>query len=308
MKKSIKNLLILLLILSISMIYITGCGNESNNSETLKAKVDSEMSFLDTQLIDMLNELNGISFVNYVVTAQEVKESESTSSNAKEENSSEQSSNSGGSSGGESNSSGSTESSGQEGGAKSTQALDYSMNANGILLEDRATDWNGIKYDIEQMYTSWSTIILDLYKLNINNEDILAFSDNLDLVTKAIKDENKKDSLVLLAKLYSYLPKYVESYSDNTNKINVLKTKSNVLNAYAIIEDNKPDEVKKQIDSAEQSYLPIVNNIETNTNMQYNINKAYILLKELQGSLDTTDSDIFYIKYRNLIQELNIIQ
>lgn len=306
-KELFKNLIILQIIGFIIIFFLTGCGDgKSNNSETLKSKVDSEMSFLDTQLIDMLNELNGISFVNYIVSAAEVKDSDTTASNSKSESTSKGESKSGGdgSSGSDSSNSSSEGSSSKD---KQTPSLDYSMQANGILINKNTTDWNNLKYDIEQLYSSWATIILDLYKLNINNDNILAFSAELDLVTKAVKEENKKESLTRIAKLYSYLPKYVEAYSNNSTRTNVLKTKSYILNAYAIVEDNKLDEVKKELLNAEQAYLPIINNMET-SNVQYNINKAYILIKEIQNSLNENDSDIFYIKYKNLMEELNIIQ
>lgn len=306
MKKRFKEILILLIIFAILLVSLTGCSNSNNSGQDLKEKVDSEMLFLDTKLLQMLNDLNGIVFVNYVVSAQEVKESESTSSNNKEENSSEENSNSEGEPGSDSqsNSNSSDDSSSK---SKKTTALDYSMEPNGILSAKNSTDWNSLKYDVEQLYASWATIILDLYKLNINSDDILGFSNDLDLTTKAIKAENKKESLALLAKLYSYIPKYAESYSDNITKINVLKTKSCILNAYSIIEENRKEDAKKEIANAEQRYLPIINNTATDINKQFNINKAYILLKELQNSIDTETTEIFYIKYRNLMEELNII-
>lgn len=306
-KELFKSLIILQIIGIITIFFLTGCGDtKANNSETLKSKVDSEMSFLDTQLIDMLNELNGISFVNYIVSAAEIKDSDTTGANSKSESTSEGESKSGGEG---SSGSDSSNSSSEESGSKDnkTPALDYSMQANGILINKNKTDWNTLKYDIEQLYSSWATIILDLYKLNINNDNILAFSAELDLATKAVKEENKKDSLTRIAKLYSYLPKYLEAYSNDSTKVNVLKTKSSLLNAYAIIGDNRLDDVKKELTNAEQAYMPIINNIET-SNVQYNINKAYILIKEIQNSLNENDSDIFYIKYKNLMEELNIIQ
>lgn len=307
MKKRFKEILIPLIISAILLVSLTGCSNKNgDDAQELKNKVDSEMLFLDTQLLDMLNKLNGILFVNYVVSAQEVKENESTSSNSKEENSSEGNSSSDGAS--KDNSQSGSNSGNSSSKSKTTTAVDYSMESNGILSSKNSTDWNSLKYDIEQLYTSWATIILDLYKLNINSNDILGFSSDLDLATKAIKDENKKDSLLLLAKLYSYIPKYVESYSNNTRKINVLKTKSSILNAYSIIEENRKEDVKKEIANAEQAYLPIINDIGSDSNKQFNINKAYILIKEMQNSIDTDTTEIFYIKYKNLMEELAIIQ
>ena len=54
--------------------------------------------------------------------------------------------------------------------------------------------------------------------------------------------------------------------------------------------------------------MPIINNINSNANNQSSINKSYILIKELQNTNQNSDKDIFYIKYKNLMQELNNIK
>ena len=40
---------------------------------------------------------------------------------------------------------------------------------------------------------------------------------------------------------------------------------------------------------------------------KYNINKTYILLEELKNSLSKKDTEIFYIKYKNLLEEINVL-
>lgn len=54
--------------------------------------------------------------------------------------------------------------------------------------------------------------------------------------------------------------------------------------------------------------MPLINNISTASNNQASINKSYILIKELQNVNQNEDKDIFYIKYKNLMQELNNIK
>lgn len=80
-------------------------------------------------------------------------------------------------------------------------------------------------------------------------------------------------------------------------------TKTNILNAYALIEQEKWDEIKNQISQAENNYNKVLNDINNNKN-QYNINKVYILLKEFQNSIDIKDKDVLYLRYKNLIQEI----
>ena len=51
----------------------------------------------------------------------------------------------------------------------------------------------------------------------------------------------------------------------------------------------------QEIDNEQKSNL--VNNIENNSNQVY-INKTYILIKEMENSIDLKDLDLFYIKYK----------
>lgn len=124
----------------------------------------------------------------------------------------------------------------------------------------------------------------------------------------SIKNEDKVASLANLAKLYAYIPKYSSGSSKNTTINAIYATKSNILNAYSAIEQNNYSVVKAELANAEQAFMPLINNISSNTNNQANINKSYILIKELQGINQNEDKDIFYIKYKNLMQELNNIK
>lgn len=205
-----------------------------------------------------------------------------------------------GSSGGESSSSG--ESTTSSGDAKKND-YQYKMVENSILVGNLEPNWEDLIYDIEQIYSNWSIVTLDLYKQNINNQKILSFNVDLDNAAKAIKDKNKEQTLILLAKLYSYIPTYVEDFSDDQMQTNLYKVKSNLFNAYSIIEQNNPNEVKKYLQSAEEAMVAMMNNIQNQKT--YNLNKAYILLKDLQTTVDKNDTSIFYLKYKNLSEELN---
>lgn len=205
-----------------------------------------------------------------------------------------------GSSGGESSSSG--ESTTSSGDAKKND-YQFQMVENSILVGNTEPNWEDLIYDIEQIYSNWSIVTLDLYKQNINNQKILSFNVDLDNAAKAIKDKNKEQTLILLAKLYSYIPTYFEDFSDDQMQTNLYKVKSNLFNAYSIIEQNNPNEVKKYLQSAEEAMVAMMNNIQNQKT--YNLNKAYILLKDLQTTVDKNDTSIFYLKYKNLSEELN---
>ena len=181
-----------------------------------------------------------------------------------------------------------------------------SMRRESVLTSNKDIDWDKIKFDVEIFYSSWSPIILDLYKLNVNKEDILNFNKTLDNTVIFIKNEDKVNSTIAIATLYSYIPKYIQSYSKDNLNVNLSNIKSCIVNSYSLIEQDNWNEIGIQLSNAENYFLNILNDME-NKQRTYNINKAYVLFKELQNSLTNRDKDLFYIKYKNVMEELNII-
>ena len=181
-----------------------------------------------------------------------------------------------------------------------------SMRRESVLTSNKDIDWDKIKFDVEIFYSSWSPIILDLYKLNVNKEDILNFNKTLDNTVIFIKNEDKVNSTIAIATLYSYIPKYIQSYSKDNLNVNLSNIKSCIVNSYSLIEQDNWNEIGIQLSNAENYFLNILNEME-NRQKTYNINKAYVLFKEFQNSLTNRDKDLFYIKYKNVMEELNII-
>lgn len=293
--KNVKGILIsgaIVIILTIVTIFtIKQEKTQAAGTANLQEKVDSEMKYLDNKLLSMLNGLNNIMLRNYMVTSQEVGQSSEDT---------------------ESESSGVTKNSDETQTESDSSSIDqeekinlHELKAVGVLTTNKEANWDTLKTEIEILYSSWSTIILDLYKLNINSADILEFSTLLDSATIFIKAEDKPQSLATLANLYACIPKYIEGYSNDTKKINLQKTKSNLINAYSLVENEDWNEINTQINNAELSFLNVLNSVSTEED--YDINKSYILLKELQSSIPEKDKDIFYIKYKNLLEKLNNI-
>lgn len=84
-----RKILVLLSMITVLGVFLTGCSKNDEN-KILKDKINSEIAYLDTKLIDMLNNVNGISIQNYIVKAEQVNDYEG-SSNTKSENSSNES-------------------------------------------------------------------------------------------------------------------------------------------------------------------------------------------------------------------------
>lgn len=119
---------------------------------------------------------------------------------------------------------------------------------------------------------------------------------------KALKTRTK-DTMNNLLKLYALLPKYSSSVADDIFT-NLLDTKVQVLNAYVLTEDKNWDEINKRLENAINEYGNIINNVEINTRNSAGVSQTYILLKELQRCTSVKDVDIFYINYKNFMQEI----
>lgn len=284
-------------IIKMSVIYIililslTGCSKEEVN---LNQKAINEVEYLGSKFINILNRLNNITFENYKITAQEAKLSKQSAE--EEKSSSSVSSKSGGV---EKN----------EAPNDDTTIIASQMSPNTILNPTTTEiDWAGLKNEVENIYYAWNTILLDLYELEISNDDILGFSADLDKATTYIKNEDKSNSLIAVAKLYSYLPKYLAKISDNNTKQNISKTISYILNSYAFVETDKWEEVKVEIEKAQKSFEFVTADVNFVSTNSYRVNKTYVLINELANSLKLQDKQIYYIKYRNLLEEINELQ
>lgn len=307
MNKKIFLIIFSIAILIIFVAYIVTSTNNyiKSNSKKIDEKTEEEIKQLEEKLLGMINSLNNISFTNTVLKQTSEKSSSTNSDNNSSNNSSDSSSNDS-NSGQNSQSSGSSDNNSNSISSKTEEQVKYEIQKNDILLIDLSDiDWKYIKANTESIYNLWANLIVDLHELNVNNQDILNFSNTLDQVTLSVKQENKYASVTNLVSLYSYLPTYVNQFSNNENEKNLFLTKNCVLNTYALIEQQNWDEMKKKTASAIEYFSNIMNNIENNERQNKNkITKIYVLLNELYSSIDLKDKELYYIKYRNVMEEL----
>lgn len=314
MEKCKKLLIIILLILI--LFCFTGCSE--NNNEDLQAKVISELDYVNVKTVDILNKLNNISFENYSIISQQIKlsdeEKQSQASSESQGSSSQQSGNSSGSSssseggsGGSSDTKDAEEKQEEEG--ESQDAVNTTTMINNAELNKNRNDidWVQIKKDIELLEESWSVIVLDLYSLNVNNKTILEFSNKLNTAMIAVKNEDEAQSLTELADLYSNIPKFLEEIDADKNIQRIRQTQSNVINAYILAEDMENAAINEHLINAITTYSEIMSDIDYTKDKTEKINKIYVLLNELANSVDEKDTDVFYIKYKNFMKEIEAI-
>ncbi len=288
-------LLIVLVVLALTVYTSATQNNEQDEAE----KVSSEIRYLDTKLVDLFNNMNNIQTRNYQIYTTKIEESRSAENSG------------GGSSGGESGSSDSSSdsSSTQDSSSNQTQTentgKNYEMQASGILTTNREIDWTSCKNESELIYTSISTITLDLYRLNVSQEDILNFNKDLDSLTVSLEEENKQLALDNLVKVYEYIPKFAQTVVNDTLYKTVLETKLNVFRGYAKLDSGDWTGISTNIVDAINAYATLLTNTEIDANKQTSINKGYVMLNELKNAVDTQNTSVFLIKYKNLLEEIN---
>ena len=166
----------------------------------------------------------------------------------------------------------------------------------------------GIKNDVEKIYTLIYPMTIDLYQTKTNQEDIVKNNKEFDSLTKSAKEENKENYLLELAKLYDYLPKFIENCTNDQSKNVVIKTKNNIFKAYSILDKEDWNKISSNINDASQEFTKLITNVNQNESVNhYNVNKAYVIINELQNAINLKDKEVFLIKYKNLLEELENI-
>ena len=301
-------ILILIIIASVFGASFIKFKSKNNKWNDDKEKTVSEVRYLETKLTSLLNAMNNIKYENYKVMASKIDETESSSNSTKSSGRSDSSN----MNSGESKSKTSSQSSGgsdseQTGEEKESSQTKYTLEKTSTLSNSsKEINWDKIKSEVEILYSVIPTTTLDLYSLNIDQNEILQFNKDLDNLTSSVKNEDKEKTLENLSKLYGYLPKYLEKIYENETYTNIVKTKSYVVSAYSIVDTENWNQISEYVKKAIESYSSVLNNITTDSKT-YNVNKGYILLNELQNAVNMKDKEIFLIKYKNLLEEFNSI-
>lgn len=274
------------------LIFLVGCTN-NNEDNSSKDKIIAELEYCHTRLVDILNNLNNISLQNYelisqkVQISQETEETEGTSGQSQE--------------GG--NSQSSNQSSGQ-----SQEITVTEMQAKSVLSTDTNNiDWEALRSEIEVVNEYWDILMLDLYNAKVSNDDIINFANTLDECTLNINAEDKNTALSNLSILYAYIPKFLNVISAETSLQNIRNTQSNTISAYVSANIDDWESVNTHMINAENSFISVLNDIEFSKNREYKVNKTYMAIKDMQNAVKTQDKSLLFLKYKNLMENLNTL-
>ena len=299
---------ILLIVIVLILGFVIYSISASDTNQDIKEKVKSEIEYFESKIIYMFNSLNNIEFQNYKLSVEDISEktkksSENSSSAGNGDDTSGGSSSS--ESGGDSSGSGKEKSPENNGQNSADKTKKFSLNAKGVLNSEKEINWDYIKHEAEIVQNSISTFSLDLYKIGLNNDDISNFSKEYDNLLLALKSEDKEESLRELVLVYSYFPKFIKNIDVDLQTEVVYSTKYSIFKAYSLIDSEKWDEIGGYLKEANNKFTKILTDSNDQNKNQYIISKCYILLNELQNSANLQDKQLFLIKYRNLLEDLN---
>lgn len=294
-KKWLKYLIIafgVIVIITIGII-LTINANKPKVSD-FNEKIKHELEYLDTSTLYMINDLNNLNDVNSLKV--EKMSVDSSSSNSE-------------SGGGSYSSSDESQTSSQSSNSESEESKSYEIQDNSIMVINKdQIDWASINTQAEDLYDSWVNITIDLNSASVSNENILAFSDNLNNLLVCINNQDKANSIICLANLYSLIPKYMSETSLDQNAISLENVKSNIISAYSLVTSGNWDEINTFLTKAEAEYDTLMNSTyNLNEVKRAKFNRCYVLLKELIKTSNAKDENIFYLKYINLMNEIDKI-
>ena len=299
---------IICVILAIALISIrVSSVSAHTKEEDLKEKIGEEIKYLDSNIIDAMNKINNISVIKYKVYTKEINQSQNKndSSNSDKSNESEDSSKEESSSqsqdNGNSNSSESQESS---------NSVPLSQLVPNVTLQENneETNWEEVSFLIENMYSTWPAINLDLQKQGISNEIINSFSLSLDGVIQSVKNKDKNNTLVNLLNMYINLPKYSLSIAEDSFTQNKYNVKLNILNAYTLISNNDNwNNAVDSITSAKSFFSNIISTEDLNEDKKNSMQKIYLSIEDLERITQINDKEIFFMGYKNVMQELETL-
>ena len=321
MKKSSKIIYSILAVFGIfiigaSLYYVIANNENKNKNNEIKEKVLSEINYLEEKIVNIFNQMNQIEYDNYKISVESIEQGETNSSS--EDTNDETSGQSNSTSSGNSQQSEEGTSGGsmsQESGVKSSsnskQNNDeqesnqkYTLQRTGILTEEQNIDWSTTKIEIESLYTSLPTITLDLYNTDIDQNEILNFDSEIDILTEKIKAESKQETLNQLVNVYDYIVKFIKQINNEELEIVGIETKQNILKAYSKLDGDDWNSINQDIQTAIEVFSRLLTNKDLSTENQYFTNKTYIMLSELKSSIEKQDKEIFLIKYEELVEEL----
>ena len=168
-------------------------------------------------------------------------------------------------------------------------------------------NWQQLQKETQNLYNYWNSAILDFNNLDIDKNYLTDFGKDLDNLMISITNNSREYTINNILSLYNKLIIYSESLT--SSKYNqILTTKINLLTAVSIVENRNWTLTHEYIIKSSENITDVVNSIDNNEYNQYNINQAYIAIKELENLINIKDLEVFYFKYNNAMEKIEKIK
>lgn len=176
--------------------------------------------------------------------------------------------------------------------------------AKGEYLEEDKFKWEDIKGDMQKINSTWNTLILDLTEVNVSNQDIIGFSNDLNDLLISVSKESEVMMLEKLNDMYAKVIVFKEAYLKDKSQIQKNKIKSEVLSIYVLTNKDDYESAKTKIASTIDTYKSMMNDIQYAEENAYNLNKIYVLLEEFSNAIQTQNYDLVRMKYIVTVENL----
>ena len=276
------------------IILLSGC-KKSEEKPNIDDKISAEIQYLDKEISGFIDIATGKNEKNYDVQKEKAKtgvsnkNTEDSNSKGNSEESSEE--------GSQEDSNQNSKSSNQQNQSDEYEVTIMSMKYNSSnKIED--SQWDELKNSIEKLYTSWTTIENDLnLKDNIQKDTITNLNKNFDNLLLYAINKDEKNFIKESIESYANITNIADQVEYEKNKLYKLQSKNKIFEAYYNVQENDWISAKNNINLA-NSYLEKIENLK---------NRVKVSLKNLSNSVDQNDETVFYIKYEDLINEINYI-
>lgn len=171
-------------------------------------------------------------------------------------------------------------------------------------IEEDKINWEEIKKDIQKLDNSWITLSLDLGELNIDNEKIINCSAKIEDVLILVGNKDDINLLINIQKIYENMIELKNDYSEDKNLIKKMKIKDDVFKIYNLSYQNNYDLAKSECLSLKKYYNELMNDENYTRENNYNLNKVYILIEELDSSVQKDNMDLIRMRFLNLIEKM----
>ena len=125
------------------------------------------------------------------------------------------------------------------------------------------------------------------------------------MLTMEVQNENKEGVLNRLTLLYESVSKFMNKASEDELEKAVIETKLNLFKGYSKLDSKNWQEISKDINKMIESFTKLLTDTNIEKSKQYTINKLYIMINELQNAVNVQDTNVFLIKYKNILEEMN---